>query len=449
MVYNTLLVSAPERLERMEKTMSDKYRAPRGTIDFLPPESLKQLHVEAVFRDVAETYGYQPVRTPTFESTELFARGAGESSDIVSKEMYTFEDKKGRSLTLRPEGTPGVVRALIQAGWNFSEQTRVYYVLSMFRYQRPQKGRYREHTQAGVEILGTEAVTVDFEVICLGVNFLRDLGLDDLRVAVNSVGSVEDRKGYNVDLKAFVEAHRDDLCPDCHFRVEHNPMRVFDCKVEGCLETLREAPKIVDALSDESRERFEELQELLREVEIAVDVDPYLVRGLDYYTHTVFEVMVKGETGQQASLMGGGRYDGLVELYGGPPTPATGFGAGLERIVEAIDWSDLEELLLPQCEVAVIGLGREALLKATVIAERLRASGVMTHIDHRDTPLKKQLGQANTLGAPVAVIIGEDELEEGVATVKAMETGEQETVPLDTVVEYILGSFEDEGEGQD
>ncbi len=426
--------------------MSAKYQAPRGTIDFLPPESLKLLHVEAVFRDLAENYGYLPVRTPMFESTELFARGAGESSDIVSKEMYTFADKKGRSMTLRPEGNPGVVRALIQAGWNFAEQSRLYYVGSMFRYQRPQKGRYREHTQAGVEIFGAGSVTADVEVISLGVSFLSALGIENLRVAVNSLGSAEDRAGYNADLKKFVEDRRDDFCPDCHNRVEHNPLRVFDCKVPECLKVLTEAPRIDKALSKESRERFRALWELLRAEDIAIEVDPMLVRGLDYYTHTVFEVMMEGATGQQASLMGGGRYDGLVELYGGPPTPAMGFGSGLERISESIDWTDIEDLIQPEVDIAVIGLGEEALRAASTIANTLRASGLVVHIDHRGTSFRNQLGQANALKAAAAVIIGEDELKAEVAILKDMDSGEQESVPLGLVVEYVLQAFGGEEE---
>lgn len=415
-----------------------KYTAPRGTLDFLPPESVKMLHAEMVFRGVCEFYGYLPVRTPTFETTELFARGAGESSDIVSKEMYTFPDKKGRSLTLRPEGTPGVVRALIQAGWNFSQQTKVHYIGPMFRYQRPQKGRYREHTQVGVEILGTDSVTADAEVISLGVMFLEDLGLDNLRIAVNSVGSAEDRISHNAMLKEYIKSRWDDFCPDCHYRSEHNPLRVFDCKVPDCRAILSDAPSITEALSDDSKGRFRVLQELLRAGGLQIEVDPMLVRGLDYYTHTVFEIMMEGDTGQQSSLMGGGRYDGLVELYGGPPTPAMGFGAGLERIVEAVDWSDFGDALQPSCEVAVIPIGAEALILGFFLVDALRGLGMTTHIDHRGTSLKNQLGQANTLNAGYSVIIGEDELKEKVATVKEMSSGNQESVPLAKVPGYLM-----------
>ena len=421
--------------------MAKKYTSPRGTIDLLPPESLKQLHVEAVFRDLAENYGYLPVRTPTFETTELFARGAGESSDIVSKEMYTFPDKKGRSMTLRPEGTPGVVRAMIQAGWNFSEQTRLYYVGSMFRYQRPQKGRYREHTQAGVEIFGASGVTADVEIISLGVNFLNAVGLDNLRVAVNSLGSVEDRTAYNEELKKFIDANMDGFCPDCHFRAEHNPLRVFDCKVPLCRDVLENAPKIDDVMCGESKTRFGILQELLRAEGFAIDVDPMLVRGLDYYNHTVFEIMMEGDEGQQSSLMGGGRYDGLVKLYGGPDTPAVGFGSGLERITESIDWSEISDLIIPECDLGIVALGDEALYVGITMANLLRAAGVVVHIDHRGTPFKKQLGYINSLNAPVAIIMGEDELTDGVAIIKDMETGDQENVPLVEVVEYILSAF--------
>ncbi len=418
-----------------------KYSAPRGTIDFLPPESMKILHVERVFRLTCDLYGYQLIRTPTFESTELFARGAGESSDIVSKEMYTFPDKKGRSLTLRPEGTPGVVRALIQSGWNLGRQTKLYYISPMFRYQRPQKGRYREHTQSGVEILGTDSVTADCEVISLGVSFLELLELQELRIAVNSVGSAEDRVAYNADLKGFIQSRLDDFCPECHFRAEHNPLRVFDCKVESCKEVLADAPRIVDALSDESKARFEQLQRLLRREGMEIEVDPTLVRGLDYYTHTVFEIMLKGDTGQQSSLIGGGRYDGLVELYGGPPTPAMGFGAGLERIVEAVEWSRFEAVLAPLLDVALIALGEEALDAGNLLANLLRAGGIAVHIDHQGTSLKNQLGQANALNARLAIIVGEDELDKGVANVKDMESGKQEAIPLAMVVEYVLNEL--------
>jgi len=424
--------------------MAKKYQAPRGTIDFLPPESIKQLHVEAVFRDLCENYGYQPVRTPTFESTELFARGAGESSDIVSKEMYTFDDKKGRSMTLRPEGTPGVVRSLIQSGWNFSQQLRLYYIGSMFRYQRPQKGRYREHTQAGVEIFGADEVTADAEVISLAVNFLEGVGLEDLNVIINTIGSSVDRNAYNHDLKNFIDQHLGSFCPDCHFRAKHNPMRVFDCKVPECHKALKNAPRIHDSLAPESKDRFNDLIDLLQAEGLRFDIDNTLVRGLDYYTHTVFEVTMKGDEGQQSSLMGGGRYNDLIELYGGPSTPAMGFGAGIERIMESIDWSDLDEILLPECDIAVIGLGHEGLLAGTPIANRLRSQGAIVHMDHRGTAMKNQLGQANTLKASAVIIIGEDELDKGVAMIKDMSTGDQESVPLDQVVEYILNVFEDD-----
>jgi len=421
--------------------MAKKYQAPRGTIDFLPPESVKLLHVEALFRDLAENYGYQPVRTPMFEATELFARGAGESSDIVSKEMYTFDDKKGRSMTLRPEGTPGVARAMIQAGWNFSQQTRLYYIGSMFRYQRPQKGRYREHIQAGAEIIGPDSVTADVEIISLGVNFLMALGLEDLRVAVNTIGSFEDREAYNDLLKKFIDDQKSGFCPDCHFRAEHNPMRVFDCKVPECHETLSNAPRIHDSLSAESKQRFEDLKYLIGEEEIAVHVDEKLVRGLDYYSHTVFEIMMEGETGQQSSLMGGGRYNGLVGMYGGPETPAMGFGAGLERISEAMDWSDLDELINPGCDIAIIALGEKALKIGTTIADHLRNAGLITHIDHGARSFKNQLGQANSLGAVAAVIIGEDELERGEVILKDMSSGEQENIPVAGVIDDVLEAF--------
>jgi len=429
--------------------MANKYQAPRGTLDFLPPESLKQLHVEAVFRDLAENYGYLPVRTPMFETTDLFARGAGEASDIVSKEMYTFPDKKGRSMTLRPEGTPGAVRALIQQGWNFSEQTKIYYVGSMFRYQRPQKGRYREHTQVGIEIFGADSVTADAEVISMGVNFLLALGLENLRVTVNSIGSFEDRLEYNEELKKFIESNLVKFCPDCHFRAKHNPLRVFDCKVPECREALKKAPDLSEALSPESVQRFETLKELLAAEEIPFEVDTSLVRGLDYYTHTVFEVMMEGDEGQQSSLMGGGRYNGLVELYGGPSTPAMGFGGGLERIVEAIDWSDIEDLIQPEFDISIIALGDEALKTGTTIADKLRNSGLVTHIDHRGTSFKNQLGQASSLKSIVSLIIGDDELRGGEAILKDMDSGDQESVPLDQVVEYLLEAFADEDEEEE
>jgi histidyl-tRNA synthetase len=355
--------------------------------------------------------------------------------------MYTFADKKGRSLTLRPEGTPGTVRALIETGWNFAQQAKLYYVGSMFRYQRPQKGRYREHTQVGVEIIGPGSVTADIEVISIGVNYLMSVGLDDLRVAVNTIGSVEDRSRYNGILSEFIEKHKEGFCPDCHFRAEHNPMRVFDCKVPECHDILNDAPGMFDTMSAESLERFETLKELLDAEGIEFDVEPKLVRGLDYYTHTVFEVMMSGDEGQQSSLMGGGRYDGLVEMYGGPQTPAMGFGSGLERVVEAIDWSDLDEEIEQVCDVAIVALGAEAQKQAVTIADRLRVAGLIVHMDHRDASFKNQLGQANTLKAPASIILGENELEGGIAILKEMGSGEQENVPLDNVVEIMLQAF--------
>jgi histidyl-tRNA synthetase len=418
--------------------MASKYTSPRGTIDWLPPESIKQLALQSVFTEICEYNCYQPIRTPTFENTELFARGAGESSDIVSKEMYTFDDKKGRSLTLRPEGTPGVVRAMVQAGLNFAEQHRFFYIEPMFRYQRPQKGRYREHTQTGVEIFGAESVTADIEVINLGIQYLTECGLDNLRVAVNSVGTPEDRREYNENLKKFVEIRKDDFCPDCHHRIQHNPMRVFDCKVPGCNDQLRDVDPITESLSEESMERFMDLQDLLKSHSIEFEIDPKLVRGLDYYTHTVFEIMMMGDDSQQGTLLGGGRYDGLVELYGGPATPAIGFGSGVERVCEAIDWEEHNDLLVSSCEVAVIGLGPEPLKQAVTIASELRANGIVTHIDHRGKSIKAQLGQANTLGSELVLIIGEVELNDGVAIVKEMKSGDQENVEFEEIVDYVI-----------
>jgi histidyl-tRNA synthetase len=289
-------------------------------------------------------------------------------------------------------------------------------------------------------------VTADVEVISLGVNYLNAVGLENLRIAVNSLGSVEDRTAYNENLKKFIDQHHDAFCPDCHFRAEHNPLRVFDCKVPECHVVLEKAPKIDEIMCEESKVRFKTLQEMLREEGFAIEVDNMLVRGLDYYNHTVFEIMMEGDEGQQSSLMGGGRYDGLINLFGGPDTPAMGFGSGLERVSEAVDWKDINDLVKPECDLAIVALGDKAHELGTTLANLMRAAGMMVHIDHRVTSFKNQLGQANSLNAAVAIIVGDDEIGRGVVIVKDMESGEQEEVPVSQVVEYILSGFEDEEE---
>jgi len=411
--------------------------APRGTRDVLPEESRLRQRVIDVARSAFERYGYSRIVTPTFEETEVFVRGVGTSTDVVRKEMYTFEDQGGRSLSLRPEGTAPVVRAFVQHGMHKTPlPVKLWYLAPMFRYEAPQAGRYREHWQIGAEAIGSDSPLLDAEVIALLGGIYRTLGVPGVSLRLGSMGDPESRGPYRDKLLAYLEQHRSALDADAQERMRLNPLRLFDTKDPRVAEVMVDAPRLLDNLSPAAQAHRESVLGALDRLGIAYEEDSTLVRGFDYYTMTVFE-FTSDHLGAQSAVGGGGRYDGLVEALGGPPTPGIGFGAGIERIVLALQ--SLEEPAEPEldCYVAVLDEGLRIELLPTL--ERLRAAGLRCESDLRGRSLKAMMRHASTLGARFAVIVGAREFEDGVATVRDMESGEQRQVPLGDLVEELSG----------
>ena len=403
---------------------------PRGTKDILPDTVAQWTHVEKVIRELCARYGYHEIRTPIFEHTELFLRGIGETTDVVEKEMYTFTDRGERSLTLRPENTASVVRSYLQNKLYAADAlVKLFYIGSMFRYDRPQAGRYREFHQFGVEALGEASPAVDAEIIVLAVEFLRALGLQELKLHLNSVGCPKCRPVYRERLQEFFRPHLEELCADCRSRFERNPLRLLDCKNEHCHALAEDAPRITDCLCDECRTHFAEVQSYLTAAGIPFELDANLVRGLDYYTKTAFEVKYT-PLGAQSAVAGGGRYDGLVEEVGGPPTPGIGFAVGLERVLLALE----KQGLLPEnqeaVDVFVVALGEEARIPAFKLLYELRAAKLSAAMDFAGRSMKAQMKQANKKNARFVAILGEDEVKEASALLKDMKTSEQKKLAL-------------------
>jgi histidyl-tRNA synthetase len=413
-----------------------EFNPPRGTQDLLPPASdrLERLAEEAA--GLARTFGFRRVDTPTFEETDLFVRGVGASSDVVTKEMYTFQDKGGRSLTLRPEGTAPVMRAYLANRQSLPTPFKVYYLVPMFRHERPQAGRMRQHTQFGVEIIGTPSPQADVEVITVGHRYLEGRGLRQVRLLVNSIGDRRCRPAYREALLSFLEERAERLCRDHRDRWRDNPLRVLDCKQPECREATEDAPRMQDFLDPECMEHFGAVRVGLEEEGIPFDIDHRLVRGLDYYTRTAFEFVsdVLGPT--QSTLCGGGRYDGLAEAIGGDATPGIGFGLGLERVLLAME---REEVPLPTFPgpVFVVAIGDQARREAWSLVRKLRAEGVAAEASLEDRPLKAQLKMADRAGAGYAAILGERELEDGVVTLRRLSDGRQERVKSAEVVAWL------------
>ena len=401
--------------------------APRGTRDIIGEEAFARERVLAAAADIFAAYAYSPITTPTFEHTELFARGVGASTDIVRKEMYTFEDGSGRSLTLRPEGTAPVARAFVEHGMHkWQLPVKLWYAGSMFRYEAPQRGRYREHTQFGGEALGSGSPAVDVEVIALLTDIFDRLGVPGVELRLGSMGDAESRAGHREALLGYLAERRDALPADSRERMELNPLRLFDAKDEPTRAVMAEAPRLLDALGPAAAEHHAAVEDGLRRLGIPFRRDDALVRGMDYYTHTVFEFTAEN-LGAQSAIGGGGRYDGLVAELGGPETPGIGFGCGVDRVVEALG-EDAVPDRGPDCYVAIIGDDLRAELAPLV--RRLRRSGLRCESDLRGRGMKAMLRQAAALGARRTVIIGEREHERGVATVRDMDSGEQREVPL-------------------
>jgi histidyl-tRNA synthetase len=414
------------------------FSPPRGTQDLLPPTSEWLDELARLAGSVARAFGFRRVETPAFEHTELFVRGVGETSDVVTKEMYTFEDKGGRSLTLRPEGTAPVMRAYLANRQDLPTPFKGYYVVPMFRHERPQAGRMRQHTQFGVEIIGTAAPQADVEVIAVGHRFLTGprVEIRDLRLLLNSIGDDRCRPAHREALVAFLDEHNDRLCTEHKDKWRANPLRVLDCKRPECRAVTEEAPRTIDYLCDECRAHFDEVQSGLGEEGIGFELDHRLVRGLDYYTRTAFEFTsdVLGPT--QSTLCGGGRYDGLAEALGGEPTPGVGFGLGLERalLVMAKQRGSLPPVARG---VFVVAIGDEARRQARALVRELREAGVPAEASLEDRPLKAQLKMADRTGASLAAIIGEQELRDGVVTVRRMDDGTQKQVRREELVAWL------------
>lgn len=416
---------------------------PRGTHDVLPEDCGRLQAVERIAREVFESFGYAEIRTPTFEEAALYQRSSGAASDVVSKQMYVFEDRKGRLMALRPEGTPGVIRAYLESNLHKrAPQQKLYYIGPMFRYERPQAGRDREFSQLGVEAIGYDDVATDFELISMVWLFYRKLGLaaHSLTLKINSLGDTQDRRLYAVRLQEYLRSRQDDLCTDCLDRLERNPLRVFDCGREKCGHTIEGAPRISDHLGAASAEHHNRLREYLQESNVPFEDDPGLVRGLDYYTRTVFEIMHSG-LGAKDSVMGGGRYDDLIEQLGGPPTPAAGFAIGMPRTLLAIEQENVELCDGAPPQVYIAPLGDEADKPAASLSFAL-AEQLVRHIRGACTKsLKSHLKAANRLGAECAYILGPDEIAAGNVTVRNLSEGTQCAVPLEKLRKDALGNI--------
>ncbi|MBW3622204.1 MAG: histidine--tRNA ligase [Armatimonadetes bacterium] len=409
-----------------------QYAAPRGTHDIMPDETPLWHWLEEKFRRVTRLYGYQEIRTPVFEHTEVFARTSGESSDIVRKEMYTFEDRSGQSLSLRPEGTAGVVRAYLQNGLNATMPlAKLCYIAPNFRYERPAAARYRQHHQVGIEAIGSQDPALDAEIIGFGRHYLDDVGLTGTALSINSVGCPNCRPAYREALQAFLQPLLPRLSEDSQRRFETNPMRILDSKDEGDRDLTADAPVMLEYLCEECQDHFARLQNHLLDLDIEFEVDRRLVRGLDYYTKTAFEFKHAG-LGAQDTVLAGGRYDGFVEQLGGPPTPGIGFGSGMERVLEAMAADGIRPVASgPRPDVFVATMGEAAHKFGVSVLGQLRRDGIASEMSYGSRSLKSQMKQADRSGAQLALLLGDDELSKGAATVRWLQTSEQQFVELD------------------
>ena len=413
--------------------MAGNIKAIKGTKDTLPSESYKLQYIEQAALDTAKAYGFHEMRTPVFEYTELFDRSVGETTDVVQKEMYTFNDKGDRSITLRPEGTAGAVRSFLEHGlFNEPLPQKVCYLTSCYRYEKPQAGRLREFHQFGIECFGAGSPVADAEIIALANSYFNFIGIEKLAVEINSIGCPDCRKKYSEALKAYFEDKKDELCETCLSRLERNPMRILDCKSPVCSKIAEGAPVVLDYICDDCRDHFEKLKKYLDALNISYVVNPQIVRGLDYYTRTVFEFVSLDEKTKGLVLGGGGRYDGLIEELGGAPMPACGFAMGLERLIIAMEESGIPFPAAPKCNPSIVTAGENALLKALELSAELRSQGYSVNIDTVGRSIKAQMKFANKLNSEFTVVIGDNELAEGVAVLKSMDDGTLTAVSLDS-----------------
>jgi len=425
------------------------YDLVRGMYDILPDEIPWWQLAEDAVREMARRYNYREIRVPLVEHTELFTRGVGESTDIVTKEMYTFQDRGLRSLTLRPEGTASVARAYLTHGWQTSEPfQKLFYLGPMFRYEKPQKGRNRQFYQYGIEVLGVLDPSVDAEVIAFAWSLMEILGLGGLRLRLNSIGCAADRARYRELLRAHFGPSIDRMCGDCRRRLDDNPLRILDCKEERCQPFISKAPGSADHLCPDCAEHFAAVRGWLDRLELAYDIDPRLVRGLDYYTRTVFELM-SSDLGSQDTLIGGGRYDGLIEMLGGPPTPGIGFAGGFERLVLVLQQRQPDAIESERLDLFIATLGEKGRHTGVKLATDLRALGISVDVDHRARGLRKQLGQANDLKARYSLVVGDDEVKAAKGKLKDMDSGEEREVSLDpeSLAELVYPACDEDCDG--
>ena len=401
---------------------------PKGTKDILPDESYKWQYIENNVKSLLECYGMKEIRVPVFEHTELFSRGVGETTDVVQKEMYTFEDKGGRSLTLRPEGTAGVVRSYIENGMaSLPSPLKFWYEMPMYRYENVQKGRYREFTQIGVEVIGTDSYLADVETILLGLNIFERLEIPNIKLNINSIGCPTCRAKYQEALRDFIRPNLDSYCDTCKTRFEKNPMRILDCKEKKCKEMNQGAPVILDYLCDDCREHFENVKSLLEKSGVKYEIDPNIVRGLDYYTRTVFEFVSEDDG---LTVLGGGRYDGMIKEVGGQDTPAIGFAMGVERLLQIFEKYNADKFVKNNTQLYIATIGEKAEVFATNLVTDLRYGDVIAEKDICGRSLKAQFKYADKIGALYVITIGDDEVDTKLAKIKNMKTGEEKEVSL-------------------
>ncbi|WP_298483243.1 histidine--tRNA ligase [uncultured Ruminococcus sp.] len=414
--------------------MANKITRPLGTEDVTPKQIYKWHTVERLARETAESFGFHEVRIPTFENTNLFLRSVGETTDVVQKEMYTVKAKE-TEFTLRPEGTAGTIRSMLQNGMlNDALPQKVYYILSCFRHERPQAGRLREFHQFGIEMAGSQGPTSDAEIIALAKTILDNAGLKNIALHINSIGCPTCRAEYHKALRAYFTSRKEELCDTCLTRLEKNPMRLLDCKSPICAEIGKDAPLILDYLCDDCKAHFEKLQEYLKSMDIDFIINPKIVRGLDYYTKTVFE-FITTDIGAQGTVCGGGRYDGLIEQMGGKPTPAMGFAMGLERLILTMESQGCDFEQTKTCDLYIAPMDEAAVPKAMQLGQTLRVSGYQVEYDLMQRGLKAQMKYANKIGAAFVMVLGENELNTGKANLKNMQTGEQTEIALDDTFE--------------
>ncbi|MBR1376563.1 MAG: histidine--tRNA ligase [Bacilli bacterium] len=417
----------------------------KGTYDVFGEYGKKIRVVENILSDLMEVYDYEYFRTPIFEASEVFHRGVGDTTDIVTKETYDFKDRGDRDMTLRPEGTAGIVRSYIENKYygNPNVPSKIWYYGPMFRYERPQSGRFREFYQFGVEVFGSNDPLTDAEVISIPVNFYKMLGLKQIKVHINSLGDTESRDNYRKALKDYFRPHLDSLCEDCHVRFEKNPLRILDCKVDKDLDVMKKAPKTIDFLNEESKSHFDKVKEYLDAMNIEYIEDPNLVRGLDYYTHTVFEVEASVEGfGAQNILCGGGRYNKLVGTLGGPDTPGVGFAMGMERLMTALDYEKINLIEEDGIDAYIIPMSENEKGYSIGICNALRLSGYRTDMDYMSRNIKSNFKQSERLNAKYVIIIGEEETKNNVLTIKDNETKDEYKVKVSELVDFLDSKFD-------